>query len=119
MNKIPLFFPPPLLNCIKAPLSKAVNQPLQQSSVPEINAVELRAVVWTCKLPSMSPDPLPRAAAVNKQQTQSTYVEMNKLHIEVCFFFQLLSLLKVYMHVSCTNGQNMIFFPPANAVIYV
>lgn len=43
----------------------------------------LRAVVWTCQLPSMSPDPLPRAAAVNKQQTQSTCVEMNKLHIEV------------------------------------
>lgn len=46
----------------------------------------LRAVVWTCQLPSMSPDPLPRAAAVNKQQTQSTCVEINKLHIEVVFF---------------------------------
>lgn len=47
-------------------MSKAVNQPLKQSSIPEINGVGLTVVVWTCQLPSISLALLPQAAAVSK-----------------------------------------------------
>lgn len=68
-----------LLKFMEAPLSKAVKQPLWQSSGPAISAVRTDTVaVWACPLPS--PASLPRGCSCRQAatQTQSTCVGVSK-----------------------------------------